>query len=230
MAIDLRSQGKSFAEIAEALRVVADDTGALRWPKYSEAQAYRDVTAALKQEAGAERQRAESPDLTERRALALDLRKQGGSYRKIAEVLRAQPVSEGDPTLRWPNYDESMAYRDCIAELDKINASMTASAAQVRALELERLDELWAAMYPKAINGDYFAFDRLMIVMDKRRRYVALDTPLPTQDITSGGKPAQVLFYIPDNGRGDGPPVTELDLERDDSDPPAAGAAGGVSQ
>lgn len=212
MAIDLRSRGdKTYDQIAEVIRAVKDDDGNPRWPKYSGAQAYRDVSAALKQKPAAERQRDESPDLSERRAMALELRKQGGSFRRIAEVMRAQVASEDDPTPRWSNYDEGMAYRDVVAELDKIKASMAESAEQVRTLELERLDDLWSSFYTKATNGDYFAFDRLMLIMDRRRRYVALDVPLPKQetDITSGGQPAPVVFYIPDNGRGDRTTIKE---------------------
>lgn len=108
---------------------------------------------------------------TERRALALALRKQGGTYRKIAETLRGR---EGIS----PNYSEGVAYKDVMTELQRLNAENAEAAEEVRRLELERIDELWQVYFAKAKTGDYASFDRCISMMERRARLVGLDKPL----------------------------------------------------
>lgn len=105
--------------------------------------------------------------IAQRRALALTLRKQGGSFRDIADALRKQPgVSAG--------YSPSNAYRDVRDELDRLNKQNSETAEQVRRLELERLDTLHAKLWPMALKGDFAAFDRVLSLMDRRDRYLGI--------------------------------------------------------
>mgnify|MGYP000853980830 CR=1 FL=1 len=105
--------------------------------------------------------------LAERRQVALELRKLGGSYRKIAEQMAEM---EGIS----PDYSESQAHRDVMACLKELREKRVEESANVLRMELERLDDMWAVYYPKAKKGDYAALDRCMTMMDKRARYLGL--------------------------------------------------------
>ena len=119
--------------------------------------------------------------------LALELRKQGGTYRQIAEQLRAvDGVS--------PDYSEAQAYRDVTAELERLNLRLAEEAGSVRRLEVERIDELWAVLYPKARKGDYAAFDRCLSLMEKRARYLGLYAPAPVQADVGGEVVIRVVY------------------------------------
>jgi hypothetical protein len=103
----------------------------------------------------------------ERQNLALALRKQGGSYRKIADVLsKRDGISD--------RYSPDQAYRDVMAGLKRLNEKSLELADEIRRLELERLDDLHAVYWPKAMKGDYHALDRILAMMDKRGRYLDL--------------------------------------------------------
>lgn len=144
----------------------------------------------------------------ERRALALELRKQGGTYRRIAEKLRGvEGVS--------PKYDHSQAYEDVANELKRLNRDNAEAADELRRLQHEQLTELYAKYYPQAAKGDVGALDRILGIMDKIARLYGLYT----SNLTLGGKVEQagtlnhagsievrgpqVRIFIPDNGRGD---------------------------
>lgn len=116
----------------------------------------------------------------ERRYMALTLRRQGGTYREIAEQLRGvEGISK--------KYSPSQCYSDIITELRRINERNAEAAEEVRRLELERLDELLATYYNKACSGDYASLDRVLAIMDRRARYLDLykeKTPGAKVDIT----------------------------------------------
>jgi hypothetical protein len=139
----------------------------------------------------------------ERQALALALRKQGGSYRKIAETLKKQPGIN-------PKYAPSTAYHDVMAALKKLNEHNEELATEVRRLELERLDDLHAMLWPKAIKGDFASLDRVLGLMDRRARYLSLYAPQSVALTGKDGGPiehshtAAVTIYIPENGRDKG--------------------------
>ncbi len=118
--------------------------------------------------------------VAERRALAVELRKQGGTYRQIADQLRQLPgVSE--------NYDHTQAHNDVMEELKRIKEKASEDAEAVRTLELARLDELFIGMFARAKQGDYAAFDRVMILMNQRAKYLPVTVPVEqkvTQEIT----------------------------------------------
>jgi len=86
--------------------------------------------------------------VAERRQMAVDLRKAGHSYRKIAELMRQHPgVSD--------NYSESMAHRDVTAALEYAREKMAESAAAVLALELARLDVMTVAWWTQAVGLEH---------------------------------------------------------------------------
>ncbi len=113
--------------------------------------------------------------IAERRKMALALRIQGGSYRQIAENLKAWAASGAEGSVGFPKgYSEGLAYRDVMDELKKLNAAKAEVAEEVRRLELERLDALFAVYWPKAGKGDYAALDRILEIMAARARYLNL--------------------------------------------------------
>ncbi len=104
-------------------------------------------------------------ELAERRRLAVQLRKQGGTFRQIADQLRkVGGVGE--------KYSHTDAYRDVMHELKRIEEEAAEDVVALRRLELERLDEMWAALWGAFKKGDYAAFDRLITVMNQRGRYL----------------------------------------------------------
>ena len=108
---------------------------------------------------------AKKIELAERRRLAVTLRKQGGTFRQIAEQLRkVDGVSE--------NYSQSDAYKDVVHELRRLEEEQAEDVLTLRRLELERLEEMWSALWGPFKKGDYAAFDRLVTVMNQRGRYL----------------------------------------------------------
>ena len=66
------------------------------------------------------------------------------------------------------------AYKAVAAGMQK---AFCEPAQELRALELERLDRLHEALWPRAIGGDDAALDRLLRVIDRRVRLLGLDAP-----------------------------------------------------
>ena len=81
----------------------------------------------------------------ERRDKAWALRKRGYSFRDIADTLK------NDPTA-GPNYSKSQAQRDVQKVLDDLQTRTINSAAEERALDLARLDDLLMAWFAPAVG------------------------------------------------------------------------------
>src|SRR5690349_11031825 len=106
----------------------------------------------------------------DRQLLALQLRKQGGSFRAIANTLIARGVAP-------PGYNVRSAHRDVKKAYERLVTELSETAEQARALDLERVDELLAKVYPRALALDYFAFDRVVTLLSMRARYLGLFAP-----------------------------------------------------
>jgi hypothetical protein len=76
--------------------------------------------------------------------------------------------------------------------LKKALAAMLIEPFEMRLLELARLDELTAAVYPAALNGDVAAIDRCLAISVRRARLTGLDLQ---RALCSRSRPA------PDGGR-----------------------------
>lgn len=93
----------------------------------------------------------------EKRKKALDLRRAGWSFEDIAtEVGYANKGSA------------HRAVKQGIADITR------ESAAELVELELSRLDDLLAGLYEQARNGDLFAVDRALKIMDQRAKFLGL--------------------------------------------------------
>lgn len=84
---------------------------------------------------------------------ALQLRRAGVPLRRIAREL---------------NYSSP---EDVLADIaEELRDNTTAEAWSVRALELDRLDRLHQALWPKAMDGDLVAADRILHISEARTR------------------------------------------------------------
>ena len=99
----------------------------------------------------------------ERRVNAFDLRKQGLPYREIAKRLGCSTRT---------------VYTDVERTLDELNRRAVESLDHLRRLELERLDEATAAIYPKVKRGDVAAIDRMLKLQERRAKLLGLDVPV----------------------------------------------------
>ena len=95
-----------------------------------------------------------------RRQIALNLRYAGAGYRAIGQQLGVSHVQ---------------AFRDVQQAIDELNANGRKLAERVRDLELERLDRLTLALWPKARTGDDRAIRSLVALMERRARLLGLD-------------------------------------------------------
>lgn len=89
---------------------------------------------------------------------ALDLRKAGVTYEAIARQC-------GYAT-------RAAAYTAVQRELKR---TIQEPADEVRRLEIERLNDLYRAMAPKALSGDTWAVDRCLAIMARRAALEGLD-------------------------------------------------------
>jgi hypothetical protein len=60
-------------------------------------------------------------------------------------------------------------------ELARVNAERNERAAELIRVEAERLDRLQAAVWPRALAGELRAVDRVLSIMARRARLLALD-------------------------------------------------------
>ena len=94
--------------------------------------------------------------------LALGLRQKGRSYRSIAEEMGVSHETA----------------RQCVKRaMDRLRPIVEERAEEVRELELSRLDIATNGLMPKVIEGDTYAIDKLVKVMDRRARLLGLDAP-----------------------------------------------------
>jgi hypothetical protein len=109
-------------------------------------------------------------EATIRRQHAVALRVQGGTFRAIAETMRE---NLGD-TLGNDDggyYDERDAYGDVKYELDRVNRETREGIDEIKRMELLRIDELWAVLWPYALQGDLASIQGIMALQNQRARY-----------------------------------------------------------
>ena len=109
--------------------------------------------------------------IAERRTIALELRKAGGSYREIARQL---------------GVDVHTVHGDVAAELAALRETTVGRAEELRALELERCDQMVAGLWPKVVSGNPPAVLAAVRVGERRSRLLGLDEPTATRTEISG--------------------------------------------
>lgn len=123
----------------------------------------------------------------ERRLQALELRKQGKSYRAIGAAL---------------GVDHKTALTDVRTALQRLLEQERESVDELRTIELERLDALLDALWVNATNerfrGQTRAVEMALKVMERRAKLLGLDAPT-RQDIKQDGAQRIVVTYDTDS-------------------------------
>lgn len=106
---------------------------------------------------------------------ALHLRQSGGTYRAIAMAMLGDPAWRG----RLPRtYDARKVHADVVAAMQQMQHELGEVVAEVRTLELARLDQLHLAVWGRAIQGDYGAIDTVLKIMARRAKFLpGLEAP-----------------------------------------------------
>lgn len=115
----------------------------------------------------------------EREQAAVKLRMGGATYDEIGSSLGITA-----PT----------AYRAVKRAIGRVIAKTSEDADQLRTLELQRLDKLLLALWPRASRGDDAAVDRVLRVMERRAKLRGLDAPVQVSG--PGGGPIAVKATI----------------------------------
>ena len=97
----------------------------------------------------------------ERALKALELRKKGVRYEQIAQQLGYS--------------NRGNAHKAVMKELNLLAKECLEEAAQVRDLELQRLDDLYLAAWKAIARGSESAIDRALRVSESRRKLMGLD-------------------------------------------------------
>ena len=115
--------------------------------------------------------RGQTEAIAERRGVALELRKAGGSYREIARQL---------------GVDVHTVHADVAAELAALRETTVGRAEELRDLELQRFDEMTAGLWPQVQKGSPPAVTAAVRVSERRSRLLGLDEPTATRTEISG--------------------------------------------
>lgn len=97
----------------------------------------------------------------ERVAQAIELRKAGATYQRIADTV---------------GYNSEQAAHKAVT--DALVAMLREPAEELRLLEVERLDSLFLSAFPLAKQGVMTAIDRCLRIMERRARLLGLDAPV----------------------------------------------------
>lgn len=98
----------------------------------------------------------------ERRRIALELRKAGATFEQIGKSLGIRKQS---------------AHELVAKALKEAETKTAETAAQVKALELMRLDDLLKGLWPAASKGNPQSVEKALKVMERRAKLLGLDAP-----------------------------------------------------
>ena len=115
--------------------------------------------------------RGQVETIAERRAIALEMRKAGGSYRETARQL---------------GVDVHTVHGDVAAELAALRETTVGRAEELRDLELARFDEMTSGLWPQIRAGSPPAVTAAVRVSERRSRLLGLDEPTSTRTEISG--------------------------------------------
>ncbi|MFF4220939.1 hypothetical protein [Streptomyces nondiastaticus] len=148
--------------------------------------------------------------ITQRRTEAVDLRVAGVDWLTIGRELAADPAvnSKGRAYPQGYGIDRykrgleppsdrrlvELACKDVSTALAERASALSQSTDELRRLMLERLERLFRPMYQQAIrNGDYWATDRAVRIIERECRLLGLDQPARTELSGVDGAPLQVM-------------------------------------
>lgn len=102
------------------------------------------------------------PELVEKERQVLELRRAGATYDECARA-----VGYATPQGAYLAYNRALK-----------RTLVEAGADEARQTELDRLDRLQRAVWPRAMNGDLQAINSVLRIFDRRARYLGLDAPV----------------------------------------------------
>ena len=108
---------------------------------------------------------------------ALDLRIARASYSRIGEEL---------------GMTEAGAHKLVQRSLARVQAKSAEEAQDVLAIELLTLDRMQLGLAPAAFKGNQAAVDRVLRIMERRAKYLALDAPSRHEFTGKGGGPMEI--------------------------------------
>ena len=123
----------------------------------------------------------------ERAKKALELRKKGLRYEAIAQTLGYS--SRGD------------AHKAVMKELNLLAKECLEEAAQVRDLELQRLDALYLKAWEAVEGGDLPAIDRCLRVQERRAKLLGLDA---AEKVNVSATEIIIVYDIPTTPKAEG--------------------------
>jgi hypothetical protein len=108
----------------------------------------------------------------ENRREAVDLRRKGKTYQQIADIM---------------NMSVSSIHKTITVAMAKLKEEIEQDGAFIRALELDRLDNLQYAYWTAAMDGDINAGSQVLRIMERRAKLMGIDLPdRSTQNQVSG--------------------------------------------
>lgn len=116
-----------------------------------------------------------------RREFVLQRRKAGDNYREAAEAAEEKFGADALPKGWGMEY----AHKDVTRMLRKVRDQAQEEARQVRELELQRLDAMFAGIWEDATAGDVDAVNSALRVMKRRARMLGLDEPERFEQVVS---------------------------------------------
>lgn len=119
--------------------------------------------------------RTPAADVIERERRVLELRRAGVSF----DVIATQ-VGYRDRGAAYKAYKRALA------------RTLQQPAAELRDLEVDRLDRLLTAVWPKALRGDLAAVDRVLRVAERRARLLGLDAPVSAVSASTPARDVEV--------------------------------------
>lgn len=115
-----------------------------------------------------ERTTVHNAEVTDKERQALELRKAGATFDAIARQLGFA--------------DPSGAHRAVSRAIERIPAQ---AVNEFRAVDVERLDRLFLAVWQPALGGDLKALDRALRILDQRAKLLGLNTTVKAEmDVT----------------------------------------------
>lgn len=122
--------------------------------------------------------------ILQRQLQALELRKQGLTYRDIGDKL---------------SISYQQAHNDVNAELKRLATLTLESAEGLRQLELERLDMLIKGLEPMARVGNPGAVTAYLRVMERRAKLLGLDAPVRQEVTGADGGALEIVIRHADS-------------------------------
>ena len=135
---------------------------ATRKTKSNHGKSKNVVKSAAKPKRGGDRRKTSDDMISAalRQTDALGLRQSGKTFAEIAAQL---------------GYSDPSGARNAV--LAALRDNVTEPNAEMRTLELARLDALHEALWVKALGGDLGAIDRILKLMERRAKILGLDAP-----------------------------------------------------